>query len=428
MRRELTSRHALFFKTRRVRNLISFINDLYRYQKGSELVSFTAWEIFHKLRLFPQEKYLKFGMNQVLTLESENLNAPEFQKKIEQFFKSRELNIIRSVHDWKLLFINNNQEYFGCLYPDDRDLYKSSDGGESIVFIKRFPERIKSIYITGQNTIFVCIKGAVYKSTDNGATFKKSLDLGSSESFFRHNNGMTETPDNCLVIAEYGNVWDGNGWRKLAYLYFSSDNGETWERSDFLIKQGINKHVHLVKYSRLLNKLFMADGDNKKKLWVSGPFDASVSGNSYKWKPVNKFHIQMGGYTSVVESDGRILFGTDYQGGTNFIVTTRDGVKFNKMIVPDPYRRSPIDNMILRKSKKGDEIWANLPYSTPHTKCLLMYSTDGGMSWVKVIEYSRFYHVVWLISSAIEPSEALYIMVGDTRTNDRAVFKISDGC
>ena len=126
-----------------------------------------------------------------------------------------------------------------------------------INFIKSFPEKIKSIFISSQNTIFVCVEGAVYKSSDNGVSFIKSLDLGSPISFFRHNNGMTETPNKTLIIAEYGNIWENNTWRKLAYLYFSSDDGDTWERSDFLIDQGTNKHVHLVKYSRILNKVFI---------------------------------------------------------------------------------------------------------------------------------------------------------------------------
>ncbi len=427
MGRELTKRHALLFE-KKVKNPFSFAYDVYKHGKSREVVSFIVWELFHKLRLFPNKKYLKFNNSEALTLENERLNDLDFSGKINHFFRSRELNAASSHHNWKLLFINSkNEEIFGCLYPDDRDLYKSIDKGESIIFIKRFPERIKSIFISSQNTIFVCVKGAVYKSSDNGGSFKKSLDLGSSESFFRYNNGMTETPDETLIIGEYGNIWDKAGWRKLAYLYFSSDNGETWEKSDFLIKKGINKHVHLVKYSRLFNKIFMADGDNKKKLWVSDSLNSSDdSKNPNKWKPVNKFHIQMGGYTSIVESDEKILFGTDYQGGTNFIVETTDCEKFNKRIVPDPYRRSPIDNMVQRKSKKGDEIWANLPYSTSGTKSLLMYTTNSGKSWNKVIEYSRTTHKVWLLSSSNEIADVLYFSIEDLKNNDRVVYKIVD--
>ena len=425
MGRELTRRHSLLFEKKGVRNLYSLFNDLYQYQKWSELVSFAVWELFHKLRLFPEKKYLKFNNSKGLTLENEKLNAPEFGEKIDQLFSSRDLLATRSSPNWKLVFIKKDGEIIGCQYPDDKELFRSTDQGETVIRLQRFPEQIKAIFVSSQNTIFVCVKGAVYKSADNGGSFIKTLDLGSSESFFRHNNAMTETPDKTLIIGEYGNVWEKRGWRKLAYLYSSSDGGETWERSDFLITQGINKHVHLVKYSRLFDRVLMADGDNKKKLWVSEPVNSSFSINSNRWKPVNKFHIQMGGYTSIVESDGKILFGTDYQGGTNFIVETTDCKKFTKRIVPDPYRRSPIDNMAQRKSKKGNEVWANLPYSTANTKCLLMYTDDGGKSWNKVIEYNRATHKVWLLSSSNETSDVLYISIEDSIDKNRVVYRIA---
>jgi hypothetical protein len=134
----------------------------------------------------------------------------------------------------------------------------------------------------------------------------------------------------------------------------------------------------------------------------------------------------MGGYTSVVENDGTIFLGTDYQGGTNFIVESTDGEKFTRKIVPDPYRRSPIDNMVLRKSKKGNEIWANLPFSTPNTKCLLMYSADNGKSWNKVFEYNRSTHTVWLVSSSNETTAELCFSVEDSKNNTRAVYKLVD--
>ena len=426
MGRELTRRHSLLFEKKGVRNLYSLFNDLYQYQKWSELVSFAVWELFHKLRLFPEKKYLKFNNSKGLTLENEKLNAPEFGEKIDQLFSSRDLLATRSSPNWKLVFIKKDGEIIGCQYPDDKELFRSTDQGETVIRLQRFPEQIKAIFVSSQNTIFVCVKGAVYKSADNGGSFIKTLDLGSSESFFRHNNAMTETPDKTLIIGEYGNVWEKRGWRKLAYLYSSSDAGETWERSDFLITKGINKHIHLVKYSRLFDRVLMADGDNKKKLWVSEPISSSVSINHNRWEPINKFHIQMGGYTSIVENDQKILFGTDYQGGTNFIVDTTDCKKFTKRIVPDPYRRSPIDNMVPRKSKKGNEVWANLPYSTANTKCVLMYTDDGGESWNKVIEYNRATHKVWLLSSSNEAADELYFSIENSIDKSRVVYKIAD--
>ena len=422
---DLTKQYSVLFENKKGKNLVSFVQDVYRSGKSREIISFIVWELFHKLRLFPKKDYLVFDATKAIILEHEDLNHLDFGHRIDGFFSSKELSVIHSDHDWKLLFENNQGEIFGCLYPDDQDLYKSIDHGKSVIVVKRFPEKIKSIYVSSQKTIFVCVLGAIYKSSDDGASFKKTLDLGSKASFFRFNNAMTETPNNMLIIGEYGNIWDQTGWRNLANLYFSMDNGETWHTSDFLKRKGTNKHVHIVAYSRLLNRVLVADGDNYKRLWISPSLDA-FDVHDPKWKAINQYHIQRGGYTSSVELDEQILFGTDYQGGTNFIVETNDGVKFKKRILPDPYRRSPIDNMVLRRSKKGFEIWANLPYSTAKTKCLLMYSADGGKSWTKVIEYSRTRHTVWLVSSSNEVTDNLYISLEDVQGHNRHVYKIFD--
>jgi hypothetical protein len=170
----------------------------------------------------------------------------------------------------------------------------------------------------------------------------------------------------------------------------------------------------------------MADGDNHKKLWVADALYSSELRDPNRWKPVNRFHIQMGGHTSVVESDEKIFFGTDYQGGTNFIVATADGERFEKYIVPDPYRRSPVDNMIQRRSKNGMEIWAHLPFSISGTKSLLMYTADGGKSWTKVLEYNRSDHIVSLLSSSIDIPDVIYFSISNSENTERIVYKIID--
>ncbi len=421
---DLTKQYSTLFEKKGIKKIFSFAQDVYKSGKSREIISFAVWEILHKLRLFPRKDYLVFDKREAIKLNSKNSIDSEFDAVTTQFFASNGLHAVKCELNWKLLYFHHG-EIFGSLYPDDCDLYKSLDGGKTVVFVNRFPESIKSIFVSSQNTIFICLKGSLYRSSDQGKSFEKTLDLGSPISFFRFNNAITETPNKVLLAGEYGNIWDKTGWRKLAYIYISSDDGKTWKTSDFLIQKGTNKHVHIVKYSRILNKVMVADGDNYKKLWLSDPLNGTDFENP-NWNPVNKFHIQLGGYTAVVESNGKVIFGTDYQGGTNFLVETRDGRQFSKKIVPDPYRRSPIDNMVLRKSKTGEEIWANLPFSTPNSKCLLMYTADNGKSWNKVLEYNRSTHTVWLINSSTEISNELYFSVEDVRSKDRVVYKITD--
>jgi hypothetical protein len=421
---DLTKQYSGLFERKGIKRILAFAQDVYKSGKLREIVSFMVWEMFHKLRLFPKKEYVVFDKREAIKLENENLTKAEFDAKTVQFFKDKSLHVEKCDLNWKLVYTHHS-EIYGCLYPDDCDLYVSTDAGKSVDFLYKFPEQIKSIFVSSQNTVFVGVRGSLYRSTNHGRSFEKVLDLGSSISFFRFNNAMTETPNRVLMAGEYGNIWDTSGWRKLAYIYISPDDGKTWKKTDFLIQKGTNKHVHIVKYSQILNRVMVADGDNYKKLWLSDPLDAMDFENP-NWIPINRFHIQMGGYTSVVESQGKVLFGTDYQGGTNFIVETSDGRKYSKQILPDPYRRSPIDNMVLRKSKTGEEIWANLPFSTPNSRCLLMYTANQGKTWHKVYDYSRSTHTVWLINSSTGISDEIYFSVEDLRSKDRVVYKITD--
>jgi len=423
---DLTKQYSGLFNNKGFGKILSFVRDVYKSGKSREIFSFAVWELMHKLKLFPQKDYIVFGSKNSIHLKNKPLHSKEFQDEVQSYFSDQTLTINLSEHNWKLLVWNNDIEIIGCIYPDDRVLYKSAGFGKALERLYVFPEKIKDIFISSQNTIIVCVKGSIYRSFDHGYSFEKSLELGSPESFFRFNNAVTETPTGLILIGEYGNIWDEKGWRNLANIYFSNDDGKTWQKSEFLKEYGTNKHVHVVKYSRLLNRIFLADGDNYKKLWISDTLD-SIDIKNFIWHPINKYHIQLGGYTSCVEFKGRILFGTDYQGGTNFIVETRDGVKFSKQILPDPYRRSPIDNMVLRRSRSSIEIWANLPYSTDKTKCLLMYSADDGKTWNKVFEYNHSTHTVWLISSSNTPSDNIYFSVEDMTSGDRIVYRLSDG-
>jgi hypothetical protein len=424
---DLTKQYASLFERKDIRKVFTFFQDIYRSGKLREMTSFAVWEVMHRLGLFSKQDYLSFANHDAILLAEQDQSVEALDQEVAQFFVARGLRADRSAQNWKLLFTAPDATLFGSIYPNDFDLYRSEDGGDQVAFVHHFPEQIKSIFVSSRGDLLVAVRGSVYHSADHGATFEKVLDLGSPISFPRHNNAITETPDGSLYMGEYGNIFDKKGWRKLAFLYASTDGGKTWRKSDFLIAKGANKHVHIVQYNQVLNRLLVADGDNYKRLWISGPLN-TFRFESPDFTATNRFHIQMGGYTAIAESDGKVIFGTDYQGGTNFLVETVDGKSFKKKIIPDPFRRSPIDNMLVRKSARGEEIWANLPYSTPHSKCLLMVSLDSGRSWEKVFEYNRSTHTLWLVSASARPSRTIYISVESADNHERVVYRITDQC
>ncbi|GAB3926363.1 hypothetical protein GCM10028804_29870 [Larkinella terrae] len=232
---------------------------------------------------------------------------------------------------------------------------------------------------------------------------------------------MTELPDGSLMIGEYGSIWQGSNWQNLAFLYSSTDGGATWESSDFLIRQGVNKHIHLVKYSAQLNAVLLTDGDNKKQLWVNSPFADIKASSDQKtnWRLLTKYHHQTGGYTSMAETNRGVLFGSDYLGGTNFIVKTADAKQFQKLVIPDPYRRSPVMNMVTRQSFSGTEIWA-ASYSclSENARSLIMCTKDNEKTWTRVLDFDGTKNEVRLVNLSQNQSDALFISVTEFRGDE----------
>src|SRR4026209_815848 len=135
MGHDLTKQYSLLFQKKGMKKVFSLAQDVYKFGKFRELVSFAVWEAYHKLGLFPKKDYLIFNNREAIKLENESLAGTQLDEKITRFFSSRGLSAVRCDHNWKLLYANNKGEIFGCLYPDDCDLYKSLDGGKSIVFV-----------------------------------------------------------------------------------------------------------------------------------------------------------------------------------------------------------------------------------------------------------------------------------------------------
>ena len=103
----------------------------------------------------------------------------------------------------------------------------------------------------------------------------------------------------------------------------------------------------------------------------------------------------------MIETKEKIFFGSDYNGGTNFIVESKDCERFVKYAITGSYRRSPVLGMSVRFLNNGYEIWALLHSRMDSgSKSLLMCSRDQGISWIRVIEYNGLKFNVNLCSAS----------------------------
>jgi len=394
-----------------IRHLWRFLLDIHRVGKVRELLSFMLWEVNHRLRIYQvNNRYVRFTDDTCFSITDE-MTLLRGDSIASSFLAEQGLCFRPIAIDWKYCATTSDGMLWGCCYSRLNVLYSSNDQSQSAVLVYEFTHPITSLFISQGNALFVCSNGVIYKSDDRGRSFDSVLHLSTSISYFLFNNGMTELPDHTLIIGEYGSLWRGKTWQNLASLYYSVDGGTTWRTSDFLKQQGVNKHIHLVKYCARLNAVLLTDGDNKKQVWVNKTltqFDKQADKQEDGWFLINKYHHQTGGYTSMAETSEAVLFGSDYLGGTNFIIRTSDGKQFEKSVLPDPYRRSPVMNMTTRQSASGNEVWAS-SYSclSGDARSLLMCTKDGGKSWVRVIEFDGTKNEVRLVNS----SNTLYISI-----------------
>ncbi len=376
------------------------VKDVIKSGKLREISSFAVWEAMHKNKLFSSYVQIEEGEPFVLEegMDIEHLDFSTLEKELPFSLKK--------IINWKVYHIDSKGVIYGCLASENHVMYKSVDG-VTLEKLWEFDKEIKAVFISQEDFIFVNPKGAIYRSEDAGVSFEEVMKLSEEDSSIFHHYGMTQIPDGRLFIGEYGNVPKEGRWANIAYIYGSSDGGKSWERSDFLKRQGVNKHVHMIKYSKLLDRVILADGDNKKQLWVSRDLkDFVFSENS--WDLRTHFHIQMGGYTSMCEHEDRLIFGTDYLGGTNFLVESTDGKRFKKSAFPDPFRRAPVHDLQKRIGSDQEEIWAvlNNPNSS-QVRSLLMVSLNGGKSWRRVIEYDGTKHLIMINSGTLKSQKKL---------------------
>ena len=409
----------LFHRKLSIKNILNVFLNLFRAKKIMELFSFLYWEIKYTLSFYKNNDILKF-------LDADPLyELKHIKKKIN--IVSSGYNITNNKYNWSYS-VENFKSLWGCLFEDETKLCQLISK-DKLVECYQFDNKITGLYIDKLNNIYTCVKGIIYKSKDDGHTFNKVLKLSTENSYFLK-DAFTETPSGELFIGEYANIWKNNEWVFVGYLYHSKDHGDNWETLDFLKHQNVNKHIHIIKWSNTINGLILSEGDNKKRIWVSrSTANLNTASNiSYDgWEKVNKYHIQKGGHTAMVELNGKIIFGSDYMGGTNFLISTKDMLRFNEKVVPNPHRRCLFRRMLVRINNDGQsEIWANLNFEYGGgVKCLIMVSLDSGETWRKVIQYNGKQFKVRIISYSNHIAKDLYILLVNNKDNTSTTLQIS---
>lgn len=412
----------------------SFISDIIKSGKLVELKSFVIWEIMYYLGSFPKKSFLKFNKN--YHIDSTNNFSLE-KEKLDNIIDNFNLNsdILKIEILEKALCVSffdyYRKIYYGAEFNNNTFLLISNDG-ISFNSLNKFEEEIHALYVAKDGTTIVNSGNKIYRKNLN-EQFELVLELSSTNSFLRHNGCFSEDNFGNLYIAEYGLNWDKNSnWLSLAYLYISKDNGKNWERIDFFKKMGANKHLHLVFYDDLHNCIIVTDGDNYKRLWINFTMKEmnkfANNPNEDGWYLYNKTHFQKGGHISSANFLNKTVFGSDYLGGQNFLLTSDNLLNYSIFVVPEPYRRNPINSLI--KMQLGDKLilWASIHTMQNFGKSrgLIMF-TENLDRWDKVFEYNGTKYLTSMISTTNNITNDIYLLIrqSEDSKNESITLRIS---
>ena len=400
-------------------SIIAFIKKLYYSNKSEELLSFLVWELKYVLAFYKGDKTISFTDQDTPSI----LISNQANFKI----KDKDFKITKSSVNWSRVYIDNASMHYGCTEEDPNILIVSSPSGITRS-IYTFSSKITSLFVTTKGTILCCVEGIIFNVCGDTKTAHEVLKLTTTQSRFRQ-DAITETPNGDIFLGEYANVYERNQWKFVGYIYRSTDTGLSWRRIDFLAKEKINKHIHILKWSHLIQGLIMTDGDNQKNIWINQSrlyFDQRHKDPTKGWKKINKNHIQKGGHTAIAEVNGKILFGTDYNGGTNFIISTSDMSVFKDQVLPNPYRRAIFNRIVVKCDNAGsNQLWAVTRFRHHNgIKSLVAMSADQGRHWKKIIEYDATNWEINLISNSKNPVAMVYLSIHNRLNNTSKTYLI----
>jgi hypothetical protein len=189
------------------------------------------------------------------------------------------------------------------------------------------------VYVAGR--IYFVVDGSLYSLTGDGDVRNENLSLSCTHSTVLDQGIAVDLHGN-LVVAEYKHDALGESG---AYLYVRRPGEDRWTTVSTLARR-VDKHCHIVVFDSASQVFYVTSGDTRKmlaRLDLRGPQVKLDILSAGAWKT--------GGYMCAAAWEGGLMCGTDYTGGTNYLVFLRDSRIRSKEALRNPFRRSIVGSV-----------------------------------------------------------------------------------
>lgn len=292
------------------------------------------------------------------------LRQPSFGTDYE--FLQSGVSVLGADEDHLWAIGGNPQDGYG------RVLLKSKDFGDSWDKVYAFKKRVEGIHITPNNTILVSTSNGrwlpnadceIFRSVDQGKSFKKVLDLESGAAISWN---FASDDEGYIFVSEYGYKLLPDNARRI---YRSSDSGLTWKKV-YQAKETFGHHNHVISIDPNNNNIiYQSIGDIHKMILRS-----TDRGNTWK-KIISHYNP-----TSVLQLEDTILWGLDNHPKSGIMRYNTKTKKVDYSLeTPLPLRGSIYDLLYVH-----DVIYAGLlSYGEPNQTWdgSILISKDKGVTW-----------------------------------------------
>jgi hypothetical protein len=330
-----------------------FVFRIVRERRGNEL-------LFNALREIRYAMARPCDIGRSILLTSENLNE-----------MNRHLAPQLAAMDYQLVQEFSSSEEDKCTVLEDGLISKTP---RALRFYDMKRNLVRSLEVDGFLSNFAPLAGRVYFVVDGelysvaaeSDVRKENLRFSTKESTVL-DQGIARDDDGNLVVVEYKLDMSGVSG---ALLYVLRAGDAQWTTIDTLARR-VDKHCHIVFFDPASQIFYVTCGDNRKILAT-----LDLKGQEANLQIVSDGAGKTGGYLSAVPWEGGFLCGTDYTGGTNFLVLIRGGRIVRKEVLRNPFRRSVVTSMVAARHRLLFAAW-NKGYLPGCCNGLLLRSPTG---------------------------------------------------